>query len=228
MTSTKLEWVRPPRQVRSQQTLERILDATEAIIDEKGLDKATVAEIARRAESSVGAFYTRFADKEALLRCVLERFVEQAVATAEVVLQPERWANVTMHHALESMLLFMLRILRERRQLLVAMLVRAARDPSISALGERLHEHISEHIRVLLSYRGHQVAHPRPEVAVHMAVWLVLAAMESQVIYTTNEPEIDDQTVASELALMVTSYVGINRMSEHAPNSGARIALSGE
>jgi AcrR family transcriptional regulator len=221
-TALQLEWVRPPQQARSQQTLERLLDATEAIIEDKGLAKATVAEIARRAGSSVGAFYTRFADKEALLRCVLERFNDEAVATASDVLTPERWAGVATQDALEMMMLFMLRILRERRRLIVALLVRAARDPSISALGELLHARISEHMRALIAYRGHTLAHPDPDRAIHIAVWMVLSAMESRVIYGSGTPELDDQTIAREIAQMVVSYVGIDSMT--GPTSGARAA----
>jgi len=63
----ELVWIRPPQQARSQQTLSRILDAAEAILAEKGWEDASVAEIARRAGSSVGAFYTRFPDKDTLL-----------------------------------------------------------------------------------------------------------------------------------------------------------------
>jgi len=221
----QLEWVRPPRQARSQQTLERLLDAAEAIIDDKGIDNATVAEIAKRAGSSVGAFYTRFADKEALMRCVVERFHEQAVATAKAVLQPERWVEVSVESALESMMLFMLRVLHERRRLIVGMLVRAARDPSIGALGHRLHEHIAAHMHDLIEHRGHVMSHPNPETAVNVAVWMVLSAMESRVLYRTADgPQIPDRQAAAEIARMVVSYVGLDIADDMAPHSGARAA----
>ena len=80
--ASDLRWVRPPRQARSQETLDRILDAAEALVAEKGFGDATVADIARRAESSVGAFYARFKDKEGLLYALYERYFEQANATA--------------------------------------------------------------------------------------------------------------------------------------------------
>ncbi|HEY1598537.1 MAG TPA: helix-turn-helix domain-containing protein, partial [Pirellulales bacterium] len=66
----KVEWVRPPRQTRSQETLERLLDAAEEVFAEKGFESATVAEVVRRAKSSVGAMYARFTDKNALLSCL--------------------------------------------------------------------------------------------------------------------------------------------------------------
>ena len=210
----QLEWVRPPLQARSQQTLERLLDAAEAIIDEKGLENATVAEVARRAGSSVGAFYTRFADKEGLMRCVFERFNEQAAATTESVLSTDRWRGVALIEALELLITFMLRILTERRRLIVAMLVRTAADPSLGALGQRLHAHVTEHMHALVEQRGHTLSHPDPGTAIGVAVWMVLSALELRVLYAPGEvPALDDEVVAREMARMVVSYVGLEEGS---------------
>ena len=52
-----LSSVAPPKQARSEQTLYRILDATEALIREKGLAAVSIPEIVSRAGSSVGGFY---------------------------------------------------------------------------------------------------------------------------------------------------------------------------
>ena len=57
-----LAWVRAPQQARSQETLDRILDAAERLVSEKGFEDTTVADVVARAGSSVGAFYTRFRD----------------------------------------------------------------------------------------------------------------------------------------------------------------------
>lgn len=59
--------MRPTRQARSEQTLERLLEATEQVLREKSFKEAGVAEIASRAGVTVGALYFRFADKESLL-----------------------------------------------------------------------------------------------------------------------------------------------------------------
>jgi AcrR family transcriptional regulator len=87
---TKVEWVRPTHQVRSQETLERILEAAEEIVAEKGFDNATVSEIVRRAKSSVGAMYARFNDKDSLLVCLHQRFCEQALATTQAALEDRK------------------------------------------------------------------------------------------------------------------------------------------
>ena len=61
---------RSPQQLRSRQTLDRLLDAAEAVIREEGISELTVAKVVKRGQSSVGAFYRRFPDREALLFAV--------------------------------------------------------------------------------------------------------------------------------------------------------------
>jgi AcrR family transcriptional regulator len=46
---------RPPQQQRSKESLERILDAAESLIRERGFDSMTVAEVVQRSGSSVGS-----------------------------------------------------------------------------------------------------------------------------------------------------------------------------
>jgi AcrR family transcriptional regulator len=172
----------------------------------------------------VGAFYTRFADKEALVRCLLARFHEQAVATAAAVLVPERWESVGVEDALETMILFMLRILRERRALILALMQRAPNDAELTAYGRRLHEAIAERMHVLLERRGHTVMHADPETGVRVAVWLVLSAMESRALYAdSNVLQLPDEVVAREMAQMVVRYVGVDS-DDVASTTGRAIA----
>jgi AcrR family transcriptional regulator len=44
MSEPVLRWVKPPRQARSQQTLDRLLDAAEALVREKGFDDVPIDE----------------------------------------------------------------------------------------------------------------------------------------------------------------------------------------
>lgn len=223
-----LEWVKPPLQARSQKTMERLLDAAEAMITDEGLEGATVAEIAKRAGSSVGSFYARFSDKEALVRTVLERFTTQAQATATAVLEPSRWEGVPVREALVAMVRFMLQVVEERRGLIVALLVRSANDPELNALGQRLHEIITLHLHGLIALRGHRVSHPDPETAVRIAVWMVLSSMETRVLYDEGSGmDLPDERVAAEVAEMIIRYVGIEGTElgvEAPPASGARRA----
>lgn len=63
----------PPRQARSRDTLRRMLDAVEIVLDKHGLEGATLPRIAKVAGLSPAAVYRRFRDKEALMRAVFAR-----------------------------------------------------------------------------------------------------------------------------------------------------------
>ncbi len=71
---TILSAVRPPRQQRSQQTLDRILDASERLLLEREFDRVSIAEIVRASRTSVGSFYNRFRDKQSLLAGLYARY----------------------------------------------------------------------------------------------------------------------------------------------------------
>lgn len=217
ITQAQLEWVKPPQQTRSQQTFERLLDAAEAIIGEKGLEHTTVAEIAKRAHSSVGSFYSRFSDKEGLMRCVFERFTSQAIATTEAALSSDRWHGVAIVDALETMIAFMLRVLNEKRALVTALAIRAAHDQSVNAFGQRLQHIISERTKQLIDERGEVLDHPHPDVGVFVAVGLCLGSIEARTIHGPNQNQwLSDDALCHELVRMCVRYLGLgNRLADH-------------
>ena len=67
---------RAPVQKRGQQRVEAILDAAEAVFGEMGVDAATTNAIAERAGASVGSLYHFFANKDAILWALTERYAE--------------------------------------------------------------------------------------------------------------------------------------------------------
>ena len=60
--------VRPPKQRRSRESYERVLEAAHTLLEENGFDGFTIQEVAARSGVSVGAIYERFGNKESLLR----------------------------------------------------------------------------------------------------------------------------------------------------------------
>ena len=91
-----LHSVAAPKQRRSERTLRRLLDAGEALIEEKGLADVSVPDIVRRAGSSVGGFYARFRDKNELLRALEERFFGELLARVDALAEPTRWAHAAL------------------------------------------------------------------------------------------------------------------------------------
>lgn len=206
-----LRWVRPPRQARSQRTLHRILDAAEALVAEKGFEDTTVAEVARRAGSSVGAFYTRFRDKEGMLYALYERYLEQATATADDALGPERWEGATVAEILTVVVRFLVAIHREQLGLIRAFVVRSHGDAAFRERQQRLARYVSARLTALLLERSAEIAHPEPELAAGFGLTMGLATIEETMLYGEaglSAVALGDDDLASELTRAFLTYLG--------------------
>jgi AcrR family transcriptional regulator len=205
-------WIRPIRQARSQQTLERLLDSAEALIGEKGFADAPVAEIARRAGFSVGAFYARFRDKEALLHCLQGRLFDEAVATADVTLASGRWRGVGLVDVVEELVAFLVEIHRERAGILREIVVRAPADSRIDERKERLVAHICDRLQLLLLERGAEIRHPAPDTAARFAFRVVLGVLKEAVLFAgpaAHGIPRSDAALTEELSRVFLAYLGV-------------------
>jgi len=175
----RLQWVRPPVQERSQKTMERLLAAAEARIVEVGFDKATIADIAKRADSSVGAFYARFADKDALLRCLLDRFVFEAKATMDAAMQPELWAEASVQDLCVSLLSFLSNVLQQRRLFVLAISKATMDDAGLAEYRDALSMHAATGLERLIRARDVEVATTNLGKAMRVVTWMCLSVLEA-------------------------------------------------
>src|SRR5450631_2701844 len=68
---------RAPVQFRSQQTVQRVLDAASALLGQMPLEDVTTTRIAIEAGLSIGALYRFFPDKQTIIDAIAVRHVEQ-------------------------------------------------------------------------------------------------------------------------------------------------------
>ncbi|MBI3651360.1 MAG: TetR/AcrR family transcriptional regulator [Acidobacteria bacterium] len=66
-----------PKQARSKQTKEKIIQAAISLIQQRGYEKTTSNDIAAAAGVSVGSFYTYFQDKRQLLLVIFDRLADE-------------------------------------------------------------------------------------------------------------------------------------------------------
>lgn len=74
-------WAHVPAQKRSARSFLRFLDAAEDLLDGRHWHDLSVQDIVRSAKASVGSFYNRFSDKDALLHCLDDRLSEEVEQT---------------------------------------------------------------------------------------------------------------------------------------------------
>lgn len=213
---TRIRWIRPPRQARSAATQQRLLDAAEALIAEKGFAEASVAEISRRAGFSVGAFYARFRDKQALLHCLEERFLAEAGATVEAALDPARWVGAPIPEIAEEVIAFLVQMYRERFALLREFLGHAIADAEVGLRTERLVHTMCERLSDLLLPRAAEMSHPDPAAASRFACRLLLGVLKEAVLFGAygayGVPQADDK-LSRELTRAFLGYLGVRAWS---------------
>lgn len=79
-----------PKQARSRESQQRILDATLALLEDRHFEAMTIADIAGHAGMAVGNFYKRFKNKEALLPHLYAEYNQRFAAfAAEAPMTPD-------------------------------------------------------------------------------------------------------------------------------------------
>ncbi len=207
-----LSSVSRPKQARSEQTLYRLLDAAEELIQEKGLADVSIPEIVRRAGSSVGGFYARFKDKNELLRALEERFLQRLDEQVVELADPGHWQRATTAEIVASCINELVSTYRAERNMISAFLVRAAADVEIRQEGMRFRQRVESRISELLLTRRDEISHPQPEVAIDLAVQLAFGLMLQNVIFgdlRAGDRVLDDAMIETELTRNFLAYVGI-------------------
>lgn len=83
-----------PSQERSRDTVERLLNVTEQLLEEAGLDRLTTVLIAKRAGLSVGTLYEYFPNKHAILFALASRWIEKMeILLTENEVEDEHFVN---------------------------------------------------------------------------------------------------------------------------------------
>ncbi len=208
---TRLEWIRPPRQARTQQSLERFLDAAESLLSEKSFEDVHVADVSRLADSSVAAFYRRFSDKNGLLHALHERRCEEAMATAQIALAPEQWEGASIQEILREGFTFLVQILQQNESLDRAIHQRALSDGTLWESAVRVRQTALDGLSELLLARSAEISHPDPALAVSFALVQAMALLTEYFTVGMRIVErvpMSDSDVVDQLSLSCLAYLG--------------------
>jgi AcrR family transcriptional regulator len=195
--------VRPPAQARSRATFDRLLDAAEELLTEAGLEGTSMAQVAARADSSVGALYTRVPDKAALVRAVQLRILERQLAAMAAVAADERLAAGPLDELVERFVTAMVVQVRAHAPVIRAFLVQAVRDPVMRERVAAGLENVTALLAGLLRDRP-DVAHPDPELAADVIVRTTTGALQQAVLLDRPFPQ---QRYAAELSRAARGYL---------------------
>ena len=89
MSTNDSDFLRQPKQQRSQIRIEQILQSAAEVFWEKGYDVATTHDIARRAQTAVGTLYRFFPNKLAIFHVLEKRHKQYLDKTVPELMSPE-------------------------------------------------------------------------------------------------------------------------------------------
>ncbi len=228
-----LESVAQPKQARSQQTLERLLDAAQGLLEERGLGGLSIPEVVRRAGSSTGSFYARFTDKNALLRAVEERFFANLERLIEVLLEDGRWDGVATAEMVATCIGVMIRSVDRHAELVRAFIYRSSQEPGFEDEVLRFRESVVTGFRAVLLERRAEMRHPDPEFAIDLSLDAAFAFMQSRILgggqARVGGRPVDDARLERELTRLFLGYVGIDATeSDPLPGLGPNVPEAGQ
>jgi len=207
-----IRWIHPPHQGRSQETLDRLLDAAEELLATRGFDEITVPEIASRAKSSVGAFYARFKDKNSMLHALHQRTCDDAYAAMERGLDPADWEGLGVAEVVRVFVASLLELHRERPGILLAVLDQARVDVEIQSRHEALRRFIARRLTDLLLARREEIQHPDLGVACDFAIRQIYAVTRTEIYGlggVLGGDRLPEERVVRELTRSVLAYLGV-------------------
>lgn len=146
--ATPRKW---PRQQRSRETVEVLLEAAAQVFQAEGL-RATTNRIAERAGYSVGTLYQYFPNKQALLHTLAKRHVAEAGQRLTAV--SERVRNTGWEETVQAFVAETVALHKERPVLHAVLHAHTPRTPEGVRLWAELHENLARELATHLRRCG--------------------------------------------------------------------------
>jgi AcrR family transcriptional regulator len=167
---------RAPKQGRSRQSFERIIEATIDLCRERPYDQITLVEICQRAGVSTGSLYGRVTGKDELLRAVQAQFLERV--GEQFTDEAQRIGNQA--HGLAEVVPAVVgglgRLLKENASVLRSFMLRSVSDAEIAAAGRKAAQDNHAKFSRLVEGCGSEILHPNPARAIEASMLLIYAS----------------------------------------------------
>ena len=215
-----MEGVRLPRQSRSRETFQNLLDSARDLMAEGGIEAVTVQDVIRRAGVGAGSFYARFDGRETLIRYLHEVEWGEGGRWWSDYLSPARWEGWPLAALVGEIVRVLVRSHFAREPVLRALWTRAVSRPA-DGIMERTAEwdaRFVEAVGRLITDRREEIGHPNPERAARLAAFQLLTHLRGHLFFP-DSLVLDGHFPLEELILELTRSVLGYLQSDQAPAS---------
>ena len=206
----------PVHQARSRESLKRLLKAAVEVLNKRGLEGATIPRIAAQAGLSPGTVYRRFPDKDALLREVCIRLLEENYRQTKELISGEQWKAMSLAEMSHRLIAITLKGHSTYRGLLRALFFFTHQHPDAAFVrkADELEWKVFRDVAELLLTRRNEIRHPDPESAVKFALLMVGVAAQGILVLPHDPKEFANMVpnveaeLERELPRMFLRYLG--------------------
>ena len=193
-----------PTQARSKATVDTILEATTRILKKQGFDALSTNAVAAQAGVSIGSLYQYFPNKEALVRALIDRHMEEM--NAAIFAELKRVAEMPMAQAARAVVELTIRahaVDPELHRVLTEQVPRIGKLSRLREMDELMHRMVAG----LLAARKRDLAIRDPDLAAFILVSTIEAVIHrAALLYPAR---LRDPRLVEETTLLVTRYLGV-------------------
>ncbi|HJQ55705.1 MAG TPA: TetR/AcrR family transcriptional regulator [Vineibacter sp.] len=199
----------PARQERSRRTRDSLLAAGQSLVEIRDFDSVSIAHIARAAGCSVGAFYFRFADKDAFFRAMIaHRLAEARQAINSLLDEPPG-------DALHGLVTAVVESFRLRPGFLRAALRKSMSDPTVWE-PMRAHGHfVADRFLDRLSHDAGRRPTPDAESRIRFAFQIMNGTLVNALVNAPGPLHLDHPALASELVRAMRLVIAADITEDH-------------
>jgi AcrR family transcriptional regulator len=209
--------IRTPVQQRSRDKFERIFTATETLFVTKGPQSTSIQDIIEEAGCSVGAFYQRFPDRDALITAVLERFEDTVNAAASSFFDDATLINMPLGQMVEEVVNFAFRLYALKGGLFRALTPLLETSPAARQGRTCIITFTATKFGTILMQRKTEFAHPDPLLAANIVTRMLVGMLDTCPPLSgkiQEDYEMPLETIQTELKRCVKAYLGIPQRSK--------------
>jgi AcrR family transcriptional regulator len=206
-----LRWVKPPRQGRSQATHTRYVEAAQRLLAAgRSWQDISVAELAKAARSSVGAFYARFRDKDALLHVLQVELNAEGSATGAETFRLAKSVQLPLEVLVRGFVELAVNYYRQQHGLRRALLVEMTTNAELRKRATELSRETCDGLCDVLAQRFPHASADKLREVVDVAHRMVYGVLDQNLVFADGAPTglaLDDRTLAAELTCAIHAYL---------------------
>ena len=143
---------REPKQARSRQSFEKTIEAALALLQERGSDEFTLADVSAQSGVSIGSIYARFQSKDELIRVAHGRKMDDIDAVSNHFFESLSISpNAGLESVAQAAVDRTIEVLRRYADILRPFMLRATQDETISNRGAASHALLAKNFSDVLN-----------------------------------------------------------------------------